>query len=136
MHEHLKKTLLELSVALQDLHRNLLMLEAQAVEAASGQKLNPYDLLHKSLHDPGFSWLRLMSAMIVHVDTIVDETPQLNAQQASIIADEVLNLLEKPDARANQEFWNKYSAYLSHNPDIIMKHSRVKTLLESLRPQM
>lgn len=135
MHEELKRTLQALSQALQELHRDLLMLEARLHQTETGQQLGPYELLHASLHDPKFSWLRLMSAMIVHIDTIVDEVTTLSSQDASQIATEVLALIEKPSENKSQEFWNKYTSHLN-NPDTIMRHSKVKEILESLAPKM
>ncbi len=135
MHEKVKRSLQDLSQALQELHRDLLMLEAKAAEAESGKALGPYELLAASLHDPRFSWLRLMSAVIVHIDTIVDEVTNLTGQDANQIANEVLALIEKPGENRNQDFWNKYTSYLN-NPDTIIRHAKVKTILESLKPKM
>lgn len=135
MHEQLKRSLQDLSQALQDLHRDLLMLEARQAETESGKSMGPYELLHASLHDPRFSWLRLMSATIVHIDTIIDEVTTLSNKDANQIANEVLALIEKPSESKNQEFWNKYTSHLK-NPDTIMRHSKVKEILESLKPKM
>jgi hypothetical protein len=126
----------ELAKALMELHRDLLMLQAKALESESGRKISPYELLHASLHDPQFAWLRLMSDIIVNIDTLVDESESLSGKEASEIAEEVLNLIEKsPDSRQMQ-FWKRYSYYLSLNPDIIMKHSRVKEIITRLKPSM
>jgi hypothetical protein len=136
MHKEIKTNLLELSKALQSLHRDLLMLEANAFEIAEGKRLNPYELLRASLSDPKFAWLRLISTLIVHIDTVVDETPTLSGQEAALIAQQVLSLVEKPEAKAENpttvEFWQKYTGYLAHNPDVIMKHSHVKEILARL----
>lgn len=128
----LKTTFNDLSKALTTLHRSLLMLEANRLNG--GEPMNPYDLLKASLHDPAFAWLRKMSALIVHVDTVIDETENLSGAEANQIHDLALRLIEKPDPRLDQEFWNHYSAYLANNPEIIMKHSNVKTILEKMRP--
>ena len=136
MSAQLKKNFQELSTALMDLHKTLLMLEAKQMETESGRKITPYELLHASLHDPKLAWLRAISQLIVTIDTIVDETPNLSGKEASQVASEVLTLLEKPQPGATQEFWLQYSKYLSHNPDIIMKHSHVKTLLGGISPKM
>lgn len=135
MHETIKRSLQQLSSALQELHRDLLMLEAKSAETESGQRLGPYELLQASLHDPKFAWLRLMSAAIVQIDTIIDEVPTLTAKDASEIANQVLGLIEKPGEKLSQDFWNKYTSHLK-NPDTIMRHSKVKTILESLKPKM
>lgn len=135
MHGNLKRSLQDLSTALQELHRDLLMSEARAYQTETGKQLNPYELLSASLHDPRFSWLRQMSAAIVHIDTIVDEVTNLTAKDANEIANEVLALIEKPSEFRNQEFWNKYTPHLN-NPDTIMRHAKVKGILDGLKPRM
>jgi hypothetical protein len=132
----LKQALEQLSTALQALHKELLMLEAKTLESESGRKLNPYELLNASLNDPKLSWLRSLSALIVQIDTIVDEAENLSGKESNEISSLVLALLEKPEAHQPQHFWLKYSAYLSHQPDVIMRHSKVKDLVSKLRPMM
>lgn len=136
MSNELKQTFHSLAKALIDLHRDLLMLQAKHLEGESGRKVSPYELLNASLHNPSFAWLRMMSEMIVTIDTIVDETENLSGKEASEVANEVLNLIEKPNDSKQTEFWNRYSHYLSENPDIIMKHSRVKEIIARLKPSM
>ena len=118
-----------------DLHRDLLMLESKRLADESGRRMNPYELLHASLHDPEFAWLRAMSALIVTIDTVIDESTNLSGKEISQIADEVMKLIEPDKDQATHEFWQKYSAYLS-SADIIMKHSTVKDLIARLKPNM
>lgn len=131
MNNHPRMALQDLSQALQELHRALLMTEAQRLSKESGAPVNPYDLLQASLHDPSFAWLRQMSMLIVHIDTVVDETENLTGTEANQIHDMVLRLIEKPDPKKDQEFWSKYTAHLK-DPNIIMMHSKVKTILGTL----
>lgn len=132
--QDLHPTFQQLSAALRELHRDLLMREAKKLEGERGQPLGPYELLNASLNDPSLAWLRRMSALIVNIDTLLDETPQLSGQEATRVADEVLTMLEKPAPQTAPEFWDHYSQYLHHDADIIMKHARVKDLLSRLRP--
>lgn len=136
MSSDLKKTLQELSAALRDLHRDLLMLEAKVLEGELGRKLTPYELLDASLRDSNLAWLRQMSLLIVSIDTTIDEATNLSGKESNQIAAEVLALLEKPQGPTETAFWTKYTSYLSHNADIIMKHSRVKSLVGRLKPMM
>lgn len=136
MSQQLKKTFQDLSAALMDLHRDLLMKEAHRLESESGRKMTPYELLHASLHDARLAWLRQISALIVTIDTTIDEATNLSAKEANQIANEVWMLLEKPTGSASLDFWTKYTQYLSHDAEIIMKHSRVKSTLDNLRPKM
>ncbi len=130
----LKSVFIELSTSLKDLHRDLLMLEAKKMEARMGRKVNPYELLNASLHDASFAWLRTMSELIVQIDTVIDETPNLSAQESHRVANEVLTVLEKPPGLIATDFWTHYSDYLASNADVIMRHSTVKEILGRLRP--
>jgi hypothetical protein len=136
MSNDLKRTFNDLSKALQRLHKDLLMLEAKRLEQERGKPLNPYELLNASLNDPSLAWLRKMSELIVNIDTIIDETPHLSAQESHRVANEVLLVLEKPLGLIATDFWSHYSAYLSSNAEIIMRHSHVKEILERLRPSL
>lgn len=136
MEKDLKRKFQELSTALQSLHRDLLMKEAKHLEGESGRKLTPYELLHASLNDPNLAWLRQLSTLIVNIDTTVDEAQNLSSSEAAQISDSVLTLLEKPAGLIETDFWRHYSDYLSHDVDIIMKHSQVKALVAELRPKM
>lgn len=126
----------ELTQALKDLHRALLMLEAKKMEQSLGRKISPYELLNASLNDPNLAWLRVLSELIVNIDTVIDETPTLSTQEANKTVAETLNVLEKPPGLIATDFWTRYTEYLGSNPDIIMLHSRVKKTLDSLRPKM
>jgi hypothetical protein len=130
----LKKKFDDLSKGLMELHRALLMLEAKKLEQAAGKKLTPYELLGASLQDPALAWLRVISQLIVTIDTVIDETPVLSNQDANRVANEVLTALEKPPGLIATDFWTRYSEYLHSNPDIIMMHSKVKAFLTELRP--
>lgn len=132
----LKPLFQDISRALTELHRELLMREATKLESEGGRKISPYELLHASLYDPRLAWLRPMSALIVVIDTMIDEAPNLSGQEASQIANEVLSLLERPASGSDSDFWSKYSSYLSHDADVIMRHSKVKAHIASLRPKM
>jgi hypothetical protein len=135
MSGEIKKGLQTLSAALRELHRELLMLEAKALDSEAGRPLSPYDLLHASLHDLRLAWLRQISALIVSIDTTIDEAAHLTATEANHVASTVLKLLEKPSA-GNDEFWTKYTNYLSHDANVIMRHSKVKDIAARLHPKM
>lgn len=112
------------------------MLEAKKMEAALGRKVSPYELLSASMNDPNFAWLRVMSELMVGIDILIDETPSLTTQEANKTVAMALNVLEKPPGLIATDFWTRYSEYLGSNPDIIMLHSKVKKVLDSMRPQM
>ncbi len=105
----------ELTLALKDLHKSLLMLEAKKMEQALGRKVSPYELLSASLNDPNLAWLRVLSELIVNIDTVIDESPTLTAQEANRTVSEVLNILEKPPGLIATDFWTRYTSYLNSN---------------------
>jgi hypothetical protein len=132
---NLKSQFIELSKALQVLHRELLMLEAKTLESKFSRKISPYELLDASLNNPSFSWLRSMSSIIVTIDTVVDESENLSALEAHQIANAVSALIEGPKGNEKaSDFWNRYSDFLASNPDVIMKHSKVKEMLVKIKP--
>ncbi len=135
MSAELKKTLNELSRALQKLHKDLLMLEAKGLSSESERSLNPYELLHAALNDPRLNWLRKISSLIVTIDTLVDEAENLSGIEANQITELVLNLLDKSPP-IDEEFWRSYSKYLTSNPDIIMRHAQVKEITDKLKPNI
>ena len=125
-----------LSKALQDLHRALLRLEARRLATEGGRELTSYELLHASLNEPSLAWLRHLSALIVEIDTLVDESPHLGARESAEIAAKALDLIEPADPAAASTFWPAYTARLAAEPDLILKHARVKDLVTELRAPM
>ena len=136
MANHLKNEFNILSKALQDLHRSMLMIEAKLVEAEFGRPLTSYELLNATLNNPALAWLRQLSSLIVEIDTIVDEAPNLGAAEANDVTHRALGLLDPAADRQDTEFWRKYTHLLGAEPELILKHARVKELLAALKPKM
>ena len=134
-HPH-KKDFEQLSRALQDLHRSMLMIEAKGLAREFGRDLTPYELLNASLGNPALAWLRQLSSLIVEIDTIVDESANLGAQEANDVSNRTLTLLDPPAERQTTEFWEKYTRLLGEDPELILKHARVKDLVSALKPSM
>jgi hypothetical protein len=136
MANHLKHDLDQLSKALQDLHRSMLMSEAKLVAAEYGRPLTSYELLNASLNNPTLAWLRQLSSLIVEIDTIVDEAPNLGAQETNLVTVKTLALLDPAGDLPPTEFWEKYTRSLREQPELILKHARVKDLVAALAPRM
>lgn len=81
----MKPLLIDLSSALLKFHRGLLSFQTGQAEEIDGRKYAPYDLLHLSLNDPRFAWLRKFSELIVQIDTIVDDKKDLPYDAAAIL---------------------------------------------------
>lgn len=126
-----KVQLVKLSALLRELHRRLLTKEAKKLEAEMGRPIPPYELLNLSLNDSRLAWLRRMSALIVRIDTTIDEVETPGALEITTIGGEVSDLIEKADD-ANV-FWPKYTGYLAEDAEIILQHSEIKDQLATLR---
>ena len=81
----LKTGLGDLSKALQELHRHLLMSQADQ-SFFTGSPLELYEVASR---DPAFAWLKPLQQVIVDLDTRrADDTP-LSAEEARVLTDEV-----------------------------------------------
>jgi hypothetical protein len=69
----MKDKMNELSRLLLALHKTLLHFEKDLHEKRMGRSFTPHELLHLSLNDEKFAWLRKISDLIVALDTRIDE---------------------------------------------------------------
>ena len=136
MSTDLKKSFDELSRAIQRLHRALLMAESRRLTAETGREFTPYELLNASLNDPSLAWLRRLSTLIVDIDTLVDDAPNLGATEATAVSAKVSGLLDQPTNESPAEFWDKYTAGINADPDLVLQHARIKDMVGALRPRM
>jgi hypothetical protein len=118
----------ELRVKLLRLHKLLLDTEQMAYEQVRGQ-VSKGELLQLVLNHDQFVWLRRLSALIVQVDELLQaDEPVTDAAIAALTTD--LRTLLTPDESGN-DFAIKYDAALQRNPDVVLAHADVVTLLPS-----
>lgn len=119
---------------LQDLHRALLRLHKGMLDAEREEYEREYGsvsggrLLHLVIHDPFFAWLRGISALIVRIDELMEETdPPASKEKAEALLKEIKELLTPTDD--GSEFQTKYVAALQRDADAVLNHRQVMNIL-------
>jgi len=115
----------DLSTRLLRLHRVLLDRERRAYEDRHGA-VPSRELLHLALHDEQFAWLRSLSAMIAHIDEVVDADEPIVLEGVQNVFREVYRLIKSGDRGA---FQDKYRVALQDSPDVVMAHAEVSRVL-------
>ncbi|PYN25955.1 MAG: hypothetical protein DMD99_06975 [Candidatus Rokuibacteriota bacterium] len=83
-------------------------------------------MLHLALHDEQFAWLRSLSAMIAHIDEVVDADEPIVLEGVQNVFREVYRLIKSGDRGA---FQDKYRVALQDSPDVVMAHAEVSRVL-------
>lgn len=125
-YEMVQSPLLEVRERLLDLHKALVDAERRDYERARG-RLPDRDFLDALLRDPALAWLGALTALIVRLDQLLEESePQ--PDPADPIA-EIRKLL-RPDA-GGSEFQRKYADALQRSPDAVLAHGRTMHTLQA-----
>ena len=115
----------ELRNKLLHLHKILLEMERADFERVSG-RLTSGELLQLVINHPQFAWLRMISALVVQIDEMLD------AEEPATLND-VQNVLSQAralfSASTDEVFNEKYQAALQREPAVVMAHSEVAKLL-------
>ena len=117
--------LADLRLGLLRLHKALLEMERINYEKVSG-RVNSGELLQMVLNHPQFGWLRIISALVVEIDEILNDKDPVNVSDFAELTGQARRLLTAPE---NEEFKTKYQAALQHEPAVVMAHSNVMQLL-------
>ena len=117
--------LTDLRLGLLRLHKTLLEMERINYEKVSGQ-VNSGELLQMVLNHPQFAWLRIISALVVEFDEILNGEDPANVNDFAELTSQARRLLTAPE---NVEFKTKYQAALQSEPAVVMAHSNVMQLL-------
>ena len=121
----------DLVPALRALHHALLEESRIDYERSHGPLSGPGQLLHLVAHDQAFAWLRVLSSLMVDLDTLLDEEPPASEEEAAAIRRE---LEETFSAAAPGGFWERCSALLQ-SPPVVMAYAQVRACLARLPPQ-
>lgn len=119
----MKNTLTTISKSLLALHRRFLENERLEAEKIQGRKLSPFDFLRLLTQDPDFKWLQPFSALIVEIDTFVDEAPTISDADVLRVKTQVDFVLKQP------KIAERYQYYLAHDPQFVPLHSDLIKLL-------
>ena len=117
--------LTDLRLGLLRLHKALLEMERINYEKVAGQ-VNSGELLQMVLNHPQFGWLRIISALVVEIDEILNGEDQVRISDFAELTSQARRLLTAPE---NVEFKTKYQAALQNEPAVVMAHSNVMQLL-------
>jgi hypothetical protein len=79
-------------------------------------------LLHLTINDPAFAWLRGVSALIVQIDErMEDKKVALTSSDVKALRAEVRGLLTP--SQTGNDFQRNYYWALQETPDIVVEHS-------------
>jgi len=119
------RRLRELRSSLLHLHKTLLEMERRDFERDFG-RLTSGELLQLVINHAQFAWLRLISALVVEIDEMLngDEPATMNGFQE--LLSQARLLFNSP---ADEAFKDKYQAALQREPAAVVAHSEVMNLL-------
>lgn len=121
------RSLTSLREALLRLHKTLLDWERVAYERIHGRQ-SSNALLDALLKDPHFAWLRPLSQVIVRIDEMLaDEIPP-GDNDLEVVVGHVRDLTAP--AETGTPYEQRYFKALQENPDAILAHRDVVTLLK------
>ena len=123
-----RRDLQTLRVKLLHLHKELLEMERAQYERAFG-RVNSGELLELVINHAQFAWLRLISALVVQIDEMLDaDEPPATWNDFQNLIGHVRLLFTSP---ADEEFKAKYQAALQREPNVVIAHSEVMSLLRT-----
>jgi hypothetical protein len=115
----------DVRVRLLQLHQTLLEMERKRFETTHG-RVNSGELLQLVLNHEQFAWLRIISALVVQIDEMLDaDEPASAADMLNLISAARQLFAESGD----QEFQRKYEAALQQEPDVVMAHAALMKVL-------
>jgi hypothetical protein len=116
----------ELAAGLKDLHHALLDERKGDYERQVGPIRGGAHLLHLVTHDPFFAWLRSLSALMVDLDSLLDEPQPPSPEETVAIRHE----LEETFSPAGP-FFDQVTPLLQ-TPPVVMAYARVRAALAGL----
>ena len=117
----------DVRVRLLRLRQTLLEMERKDFERTHG-RVNSGEMLQLVINHAQFAWLRMVSALVVQIDELIDaDEPASAAAMISLIAAARHLFTESEDL----EFRQKYQAALQQEPEVVMTHSALVKLLRS-----
>ncbi|MBW4445183.1 MAG: hypothetical protein KME10_29200 [Plectolyngbya sp. WJT66-NPBG17] len=118
--------LTDIRIKLLHLHKLLLGTERIRYEQVRG-RVSKGELLQLVINHDQFAWLHRLSELIVQIDELIhSDEPVTSEAIAALIAD--VQILLTPDEVGN-DFAVKYDMLLQRNPDVVLAHADVVTLL-------
>jgi hypothetical protein len=117
--------LTELRVRLLHLHKTLLEMERQDYEKRFG-RVTTGELLQLVINGTQFAWLRIISALVVEIDEVLNGEEFANSGDFEDLISQARLLFNSP---GNEDFKTRYQDALQREPAVVMAHSAVMQLL-------
>lgn len=118
----------ELRIRLLRLHKLLLDAERITYEQVRGQ-VSSGEMLQLAINHNQFAWLHRLSKLIMQIDVLLDADEPITSEAISVLFTDIRTLLT-PD-QLGDDFALKYDAAFQRNPDVVLAHADVVTLLAS-----
>ena len=115
----------EVRLKILHLHQALLEIERKSYERIHG-RVNSGELLQLVINHPQFAWLRTISALITQIDEMFDTDEPPAAEDVTNLVIQARQLLTSP---GDEEFRDRYQQALQREPDAVMAHAALMTLL-------
>jgi hypothetical protein len=119
--------LVDLRLGLLRLHEALLEMERKSFERTHG-RVNSGELLQLVINHTQFAWLRIISALVVQIDEMLDADEPVTDADVNNLITGARQLFTASD---NKEFSDKYQAALQQESEVVMAHSALMKLLRS-----
>jgi len=117
--------LVDLRLDLLRLHKTLLEMERINFEKRFG-RVNSGELLQLVLNDAQFAWLRMISALVVEIDEVLNGDEPATLNDFEDLISQARLLFTSP---GNEEFKTKYEVALQREPAVVIAHSAVMQML-------
>jgi hypothetical protein len=118
--------LTDIRIKLLHLHKLLLDTEHIRYEQVRGQ-VSKGELLQLVINHDQFAWLHHLSELIVQIDELIHSDEPITSEAITALMADVRILLT-PDEAGN-DFPVKYDAAFQRNPDVVLAHADLVTLL-------
>lgn len=118
----------ELRIKLLRLHKLLLDTERITYEQVRGQ-VSSGELLQLVVNHDQFAWLHQLSERIVQLDELLDADEPVTSEAIAALVTDIRSLLTPNEL--GSDFAVKYDAAFQRNPDVVLAHADVITLLAS-----
>lgn len=119
--------LTDLRIKLLRLHKLLLETERNSYEQVRGQ-VSRGELLQLVINHEQFAWLHRLSELVVYIDQLLQADEPVTSEAIADLWADIRRLLT-PDALGDN-FALKYDAAFQRNPDVVLAHADVVSLLK------
>ena len=121
--------LMEIRDGLLRLHKVLLDWERIRYERTNGRIDDLMQVLHLTINDPSFAWLRGLSTLVVEMDERMEDKKQpLGSAGVTALRNEARQLLAP--SQTGNDFQRNYYWALQETPDIVVAHAAMLKLLK------